>query len=434
MIKRVCEFLSIFLFLIFLPSISFAEFESNRYEIENFVELVGHYDSLVYNDITMIENIFTNKYEYYFQNDKKEDENIENYHQGYKAGIDAGITKGGVYATEDFYFQNPNNWRFHYPEYLDLIFDYNLLLEDENYRIGFLDGYLEGFSKGYRDMYYKLHYDSISSETKLEIVPISGGEVKSYDGSFTIKIQQGTYLSPVIITLKTISDNYVPNIKLDKASNIYNINILSKSWNKDNNKKIEIRFEYYGKYNGGIYKLVDNKWIYIPSTVENGYIRAELKPSLLTDYNIFCVFVDEEYIPLYDVRNHWAKDEIIAFQRNGIISGYPNRTFKPDKQITLGEFFSILMKINSVNQYIVREYSDNYNDKNQKVSYRDLEIIMKKVLNMDNFNWKDVSIKLLYEKQHKDRSSDSMDNYVTRAEVIYMLYLLEGWKQGDLWS
>lgn len=356
------------------------------------------------------------------------DENMENYKYGYKTGFDVGLGDGEIYANEDYYSKKINNWRSHYPDYMDLIFDYNLLLEDENYRIGFLSGYLQGFFQGYRDTYYKLHYNSIVNIAKIETIPISGGEIKSNDDSFLMKIEEGTYYNPVLVTLKTLSDYYASNFKLSKVSDIYNINILNKSGKINDNKMIEIMFEYYGKYNGGIYKLVNDRWIYIPSSIEDGYIKTKIKPSSLTKSNTFCVFVDEDYKLLYDVRNHWGKDEIIAFHRNGIVSGYPNGTFKPDKEITLGEFFSILTKIDNSNQQIVREYSDKYNDKNQKVRYKDVETIMRKVLNTDSFNWKEISLNILYDKHYKSKSFDSMDNFVTRAEVIYMFYLLEEWE------
>ena len=47
---------------------------------------------------------------------------------------------------------------------------------------------------------------------------------------------------------------------------------------------------------------------------------------------------------LEDISNHWAKEYIeIAFSNN-IIEGYPDKTFKPEKEITYGEVLTILLK------------------------------------------------------------------------------------------
>ncbi len=41
--------------------------------------------------------------------------------------------------------------------------------------------------------------------------------------------------------------------------------------------------------------------------------------------------------------NHWAHDDIIALVENGSVNGYPDGTYQPDKTITRGEFFKIVM-------------------------------------------------------------------------------------------
>lgn len=45
-----------------------------------------------------------------------------------------------------------------------------------------------------------------------------------------------------------------------------------------------------------------------------------------------------------DISVHWAKDSIIKMINAGVISGYPDRTFKPDKAVTRAEFTVMLIK------------------------------------------------------------------------------------------
>ncbi len=46
-----------------------------------------------------------------------------------------------------------------------------------------------------------------------------------------------------------------------------------------------------------------------------------------------------------DVENHWAKKDILYLTEKKILSGYPDRTFRPEEYITRGEIASILRNI-----------------------------------------------------------------------------------------
>ena len=41
-------------------------------------------------------------------------------------------------------------------------------------------------------------------------------------------------------------------------------------------------------------------------------------------------------------KDHWAYEQIHQMSRQGILSGYPDGTFRPDRQVTYGEFLKIL--------------------------------------------------------------------------------------------
>ena len=46
-----------------------------------------------------------------------------------------------------------------------------------------------------------------------------------------------------------------------------------------------------------------------------------------------------------DISGHWAEKEIEKWTGNGIISGYPDGTFKPENSITRAEFVTLVSKI-----------------------------------------------------------------------------------------
>ncbi|HHV45539.1 MAG TPA: S-layer homology domain-containing protein [Tissierellia bacterium] len=390
--------------------------------------------------ISGFKEAYEESYNESYYNAKTED-NKKPYENGYANGKESGLEQGQFLATEDFSKNMENDWRRHYPSTSEIIRDYNLILQNTAYRNSFISGFIEGLYQGYNDEFERLYSQFVANKSVIETIPLSGGEIKSADGGFTLKVDKGTYYNPVTVKLEAQIDT--PFNGLIKASEIYKVSIINKSGELDNEKHIELVFEYYGGNNGGIYKKIEDKWIYIPSIIEDGYIKAFVKPdSIKENGSTYGVFVDKNYEVLLDVRSHWAKDEIIAYQRRGIVSGYSDRTFRPDKEITWGEFLLILNRvykwidssnpsIKDVMQYALdKGYIENTysNIINAPITYREVESVMRKIFNSDSFQWYNVSAKMLYEKQYKCKSYYSKDNNMTRAEAIYMLYIINEWR------
>ncbi len=59
-----------------------------------------------------------------------------------------------------------------------------------------------------------------------------------------------------------------------------------------------------------------------------------------------------------DISGHWAKDSIMKLINAGVISGYPDRTFKPDKTITRAEFTVILVKALNLETKVGKTFTD----------------------------------------------------------------------------
>ncbi|GFN35464.1 S-layer homology domain-containing protein [Tepidimicrobium xylanilyticum] len=371
------------------------------------------------------------------------------FEMGYNQGKISGMIKGETKALEDYYFKSEKNWRKHLSTQARLIREYDLHNESTGYIEGFYSGFLEGLSEEYDTKYQQLSQESAISKTKSEVLPISGGEISSLDGKFHIKVESGIYYNPIVISIDILPDNYyIIDSEYIKASNFYKVSILNKSNGEDNQKDIELKFEYYGKNYGGIYKLSNGLWLYLPSYIEDGYITTYVKPNSFRDKgNIYVVLIDKNYNVLLDIRSHWAKNEIIAFQRRGIVSGYSDNNFKPDNNISKGEFLALLsrvynwdvvktideIKFNDLLQYAREKgYIDNWGMDsifaNKGVSYREIESIMSKILESDSFQWDNISTKILYEKNYRSKYYDSPDNFITRAEAVYMLYILNDWR------
>lgn len=64
-----------------------------------------------------------------------------------------------------------------------------------------------------------------------------------------------------------------------------------------------------------------------------------------------------------DLTGHWAESDIYYMTNKGVLDGYPDRTFKPDKTITRAELVTILAKDAKVdtNGYTTSQFSDTTN-------------------------------------------------------------------------
>ena len=382
------------------------------------------------------------------------------YEKGYDYGKEIGKKTGEANAIKDCYLGLNNNWERHDLAEYQIRKEYNLNLALKEFEEGFISGFKEGMSLGYIIKYQEISKGIMENKTKVETIPISGGEISNRDGIVNLKINPGTYYNPIVVWIDILQDNL---IRLDKdfikASDYYNINIANKSSSANNEENIELKIEYYGNQDGGIYKLVNGKWLYLPSQVEGGFIRTELKPNSFKNSrdNIYCVLIDTNAQTLPDIRGHWAKDEITAFLRRGMISGYSDKTFKPDTNLSRGEFLSMLSKVydwnmprnvenimafkdygifspyeKAISYAINKGYINGYPDKTFKphknISYKEVESIMRKIIKSDDFHWYNISAKMLYQKNYRSKSYNNMDNYITRAETVYMPYLLNEWK------
>lgn len=61
---------------------------------------------------------------------------------------------------------------------------------------------------------------------------------------------------------------------------------------------------------------------------------------------------------LNDISDHWAKDQIQSWVDSGYVQGYPDGTFKPDKNITRAEFMTIVNNAYGYTEKADIDYTD----------------------------------------------------------------------------
>lgn len=382
---------------------------------------------------------------------------------GEEGGRSIGKMKGEYAAIIDITLGKANSWTDHKVNDEIIINEYGLQFQSENYREAFIIGYWDEFMKSYNEIYKKLQQDSNKVKTYTEKISIDGKKDIGIpeDDKFLVDIEAGTYYNDVIVTVDSIPTSYVnPNsTRHTQASGVYGLKVMNLVGTFDKNKKITVKFKSYGKdVKYGIYKYHYNKWVYIPSKQEGDYLVADINLNNINLMgNIYAVRVDNELPIFHESRGHWAKDEINTYVKREIIYGYPDKSFKPDREISRGEFVTMLSRLydwyppyDSTNvtlfkdykefgyaekaisyatyYKIVNGYSDNTFRPHNPITYKEVEIIMSRVLGDKNFKWDYFANKMLYEKKVRSSSKDSMNNKITRAEFTFMLHQLNEWQ------
>ncbi|HZK00886.1 MAG TPA: S-layer homology domain-containing protein, partial [Tissierellaceae bacterium] len=271
--------------------------------------------------------------------------------QGLKDGEAAGKAMGVISAEKDYLYKNSMN------DERDLLSDseirekYRLRLGNDEYEDAFIQSFKREYMRAYNEKFRELSQsDSLIKSVSTTILP-AGGDFEA--GDLKISVKPGTFYMPVMVTVNTRNTDYYTLGSYNRASEVYGIKLDNVAGSLEDKRPITVSFPYYGDKNkAGLYKLVNDKWSYVPSEVEveEGVISAKLPPSTLSNReSVFAVFMDNNIRVLTDVRDHWAREEIQTMVRRGIITGYPGRTyldgtFKPEQQITRAEFLILLSR------------------------------------------------------------------------------------------
>lgn len=374
-------------------------------------------------------------------------------------GKEMGFEFGAMIGKIDFTDKKNNSWEKAIPSNLDLMIKYNLMREVQEYRDGFLVGFKDGFRDGYIASFQEQNTSLGKENINYKSISMLGGELVSTDGIIKLTLDPGTIYEEKYLSIQKDdfpslynSSQYIP------ATNAYVVGIESQSKIISLHNHIMLTSKYYGSARGGIYKLVDGKWIYLYSDIKNGEISTKIDSSSYSG-GTYAVLIDDNYKELKDVHTNWAGKEIYTFIRRNYITGYSDKTFRPKENITRAEFITLLSRVmewdsNSNNSKIkdfndhgtfgdyanvidyavsnglIKGYTDNTFRPNKLITYTEIELIMQRLPNSVDFKWSEIEEKMMYEKFTRSESLLSKENNITRAEVVYMFYL--GQNEGKI--
>ncbi len=254
----------------------------------------------------------------------------------------------------------------------------------------------------------------------------------TYDGKYVdISGKEAEYKHPEEIIY---NGNYIFTV-VDKKGNRSVENVVIKSKRKLTTTKsrhsIDLDVHDY-KYteelfeNKGLRYVKNDNDIVLFENIFPGYMSGKNADNFSPDspitraeaVTIFCRLNDLPYdnsaylkSKFTDINNHWAKDYIAMGSSKGYVSGYKDKTFKPDNYITRAEFCQILTKISSYKALLnAIPASSNY-------SYTDI-----------NNHWAEKEIIKIAGRNLVLGSSDKFypDEPITRGEVVYAINTLYG--------
>ncbi|MDD2511162.1 MAG: S-layer homology domain-containing protein [Syntrophomonas sp.] len=140
-----------------------------------------------------------------------------------------------------------------------------------------------------------------------------------------VKDKSGNFLKPVTITLSFNNSELDPN-EYDIA--IYYYDEETGKWIALDNIRLNSKT---GTISGDTTHFTKFAVIATPKTIKEEKPAKPVTPQLVVN------------IPT-DISGHWAKDSIMKMINAGVISGYPDGTFKPDKAVTRAEFTVMIVK------------------------------------------------------------------------------------------
>lgn len=369
-------------------------------------------------------------------------------------GTEIGFELGSMLGEIDFIDNKTNDWQRAMPSNYEIINEHDLHKEDEEYGDGFLSGFKDGFRDGYIESFQNKNISTGKENINYQSISNKGGILASSDDIVEFIVEPGTIYDQKYMSIKKqdfpssySTSPYIP------ASNSYVINIENELRTASLHNKIMLTFEHYGSERSGIYQLINNEWRYLYSKLSNGKISAKLDVDSYIG-GTYAVLIDKDYIELKDVHINWAGKEIYTFIRRKYITGYKDRTFRPESNITRAEFITLLSRvmkwnnninhsvINKFNDYdtfgmysdliakatsigLINGYPDNTFKPNNNISYQEVEWIIQRLPLNNDFNWDNIADKMMYEKYTRSDSLKSKENHITRAEVVYMLYNLQ---------
>lgn len=244
---------------------------------------------------------------------------------------------------------------------------------------------------------FALIFSTVTVNAEEENINVEVGEkILTKDVDYTL-----TYYDNVKVGKATVVVTFIGNYAGEKEQtfNIVKRKASSSSKKEDtetednqiytvpNNTELNIHKAYISGYENGLFK-------------PDGYITRAETASML--YRIYDVKETGTVKRFSDIeKGSWYETAVNAMCSSGIVNGYEDNTFRPDKEITRAEFVTMLMRNNGVLKFESVPFSDVSGDM-----------------------WSSEYIYSAYKSGYVDGYEDGTfrpDKYITRAEAVKII-------------
>jgi hypothetical protein len=205
---------------------------------------------------------------------------------------------------------------------------------------------------------------SLPTVVKATIVPAEGGEL--YLGEEAgIEIPAGALAGSKAVEIKIERVEKPPVVPAGYKllSDVFEFSIGGRK-SYQFAKKVKIKLGFDPKISGKgevpaihyyYYDELKSRWVDVGGNISGNTITVEVDH--LTQFAVLAP-VKQVKPQLTDIAGHWAYDNIKKLVDLGVISGYPDGSFKPDNNITRAEFATVLVKALQVENESGRIFAD----------------------------------------------------------------------------
>ncbi|MGG1552449.1 S-layer homology domain-containing protein [Paenibacillus ferrarius] len=193
-----------------------------------------------------------------------------------------------------------------------------------------------------------------STDGKLKLSAGKAGEV-SLGAEMTVAIPADASGKELTVTIEKISDTLKQQlITGQKEALVSSIYELLKNISENFSKPVTLNFTFdpsivKADQKASVFYYDEPKkvWVEVPGGKVSGN-RISVEVDHFTKYAVFAADQkpatnEEQAVRFSDIAGHWAESKLKQAVVNGIVSGYPDGTFKPNHTVTRAEFAVMLM-------------------------------------------------------------------------------------------
>ncbi|MCG9967278.1 S-layer homology domain-containing protein [Pelotomaculum terephthalicicum JT] len=207
-----------------------------------------------------------------------------------------------------------------------------------------------------------------NTATEVTVAPGAGGTV-SLDDDISVNIPAGALsgTTGLSITIRKVSEPPLPPTGFLLLGSVFEFTVGGKT-NYSFAKPVTLTFSYnWSSLPAGetqtpsiyCYDEANSKWVSLGGTISHKTGEVETVEVEIDHFTKYALFVNKGMggLPvtkapdgpspqdaLNDISGHWAENNVKEMVNRGVISGYPDSSFKPDAVITRGEFATFLVK------------------------------------------------------------------------------------------